>query len=385
MFNTCTPEHLYIHWPFCTSKCVYCDFISFQDHAGFETAYHNALCNEIKIWAASFAPNNIKPLQTIFIGGGTPSLYPLPLLKELFTTLHSSFDCSELIEVTIECNPADITEEKLELWHALGINRLSMGVQILDDKILDVLNRKQGVRDVEKAMACTPKYFSNISIDLILGLPGVTQETWFTTLATVLQWPISHLSVYFLTVYEKTPLYFSVKQNDLRLIPDNEMVETYLETVQRLTLHGFEHYELSNFCRPGYGSIHNKAYWDRKPYRGFGLHAASFDGMCRGTNQANLSNYITTMATTTTGCCYDQTEILTPQQVQIEVLMLSLRQKDGIDLQRMLYLTEDANRENILNTITQLTQAGLITVSGDNVRLTPRGMVLENEVVLKLI
>ncbi|MFA6527272.1 MAG: hypothetical protein WCT20_02510, partial [Candidatus Babeliales bacterium] len=185
--------------------------------------------------------------------------------------------------------------------------------------------------------------------------------------------------------YEKTTLFFSVQQNALRLLPDDEMVETYIETVTLLTSHDFEHYELSNFCRPGHASTHNKAYWDRKPYRGFGLHASSFDGACRTTNQANLSQYISQMATTTTGTCYRQSEILTPEQARIELLMLSLRQKEGLDLQRMLYLTEDANREKILTTIKQLIQAGLITVSKNTIRLTPRGMVLENEVILKLI
>ncbi|MFA6527891.1 MAG: radical SAM protein, partial [Candidatus Babeliales bacterium] len=186
MFKSTYPEHIYIHWPFCTSKCVYCDFISFQDHAGFETDYHKALCSEISVWASTLDATTTKPVLTIFIGGGTPSLYPLPLMADLFSTLRSSFDCSQLKEVTIECNPSDITEERLDAWVSLGINRISMGVQILDDRILELLNRKQRIRDVEKALSMIPKYFSNISIDLILGLPGVTKDTWFSTIETVL-------------------------------------------------------------------------------------------------------------------------------------------------------------------------------------------------------
>lgn len=385
MFKTTFPEHLYIHWPFCTQKCAYCDFISFQGHAAFQQQYHAALCNEITAWTKSIPSDHAKPIKTIFIGGGTPSLYPLPLITQLFTTLRTNFDCSTLEEVTIECNPSDITEEKLDTWHEIGINRISMGVQVLDDNVLAVLNRKQRISDVQRALTLIPKYFSNISVDLILGIPGVTQETWFATIETLLRHPITHLSVYFLTVYEKTPLYFSVKKNELPLLPDELMVETYLETVQQLTSHNFIQYELSNFCRPNFASIHNKAYWDRKPYRGFGLNASSFDGVSRTINQANLVDYITTMAESTNGECYNSIETLSPEQIKLETLMLGLRQITGIDLHSVLYLTNEAEREKISANITQLEKAGLITLNNNNIRLTPRGMVLENEVILKLV
>lgn len=384
MFENNYPEHIYLHWPFCTSKCIYCDFISFQDHADFQIQYHRALCKEIESWSKS---NTLppKPLQTIFIGGGTPSLYPIDLMEELFTTLKNNIDCSKLSEVTIECNPSDITEEKLDAWHSLGINRISIGIQILDDRTLGLLNRHQTVNDAQRALAIVPKYFSNISVDLIIGLPGVSQATWDATLATVLAWPLKHLSVYALTVYEKTTLYFSVQQNNLSLLSDEAMADAYLNSVQKLEANNFIQYELSNFCHPGYESVHNIAYWDRKPYRGFGLNAASFDGTSRTTNHANLSNYIAAMEHSTPETFYASIETLTPEQVQMETLMLALRQKKGMDLQSVVYLTKHADRERIMANVAQLEEAGLIVINGGSVRLTPKGMVLENEVVLKLI
>ena len=223
-------EHIYIHWPFCKKKCWYCDFVSFEQPTyGLNPSvgeykksscrwnhpikqYHDALLNEIAAFAASKQSNGEKlPIKTLFLGGGTPSRYPLELLQKLFALLDKNFLLKNLQEATIESNPGDVTEEKLSAWRNLGINRLSIGVQILDEKILENVNRYQKNKSVIDLLSIAPNYFENISVDLILGLPGTTSNVWFDTLKYLISTPINHISVYFLTIYEKTPLYFKIQ------------------------------------------------------------------------------------------------------------------------------------------------------------------------------
>ncbi|NDD59422.1 MAG: radical SAM protein, partial [Chlamydiae bacterium] len=193
------PQHLYIHWPFCSFKCHYCDFVAYQEHAAFQEKYHAALLNEIDVFAHNTPIAHTWPLKTIFIGGGTPSLYPDKWIVQLFKKLDDHFDSSSCQEISLEANPADITEEKLETWESCGVNRLSIGVQALNDDVLMKLNRRQRATDVSRAMKIGPKYIKNLSIDLILGLPGISPDEWIKTINTVCQWPINHISIYFLT------------------------------------------------------------------------------------------------------------------------------------------------------------------------------------------
>ncbi len=379
------PEHLYIHWPFCASKCSYCDFVSFMQHGQYQEQYHAALCKEIAtVCQRAQQTTQRPPVKTIFLGGGTPSLYPLELLPELFATLRNHVDLSTLVEATIEANPADITEECLSAWQELGINRLSMGVQCLDDTVMQALNRQQTVADIQRAIRIAPKYFSNLSIDLILGLPGVTSAQWFETLTTVVDWPIKHISVYFLMVYEKTPLYFSIQQGKTVLSDDETLTDMYVKTVHFLEQHGFFQYEISNFAQNGYHSVHNCAYWDRKPYHGFGLGAASFDGLCRMTNTANLMTYL--QSDGPEGFIVEQTvEKLTQEQTLLEHLMLGLRQKKGINLHHMVYFESEDSRSRFNTKVQNLIREGLLEERDGAIRLTLQGMMLENEVIVQLL
>lgn len=377
-------KHLYIHWPFCHNKCRYCDFIAFEQHEDYQDIYHQTLCQEIQSYAQQCEQSHKQSIQTIFLGGGTPSLYPLNLLTQLFTTLHDNFDCSDLQEVTIESNPADITEERLEQWRELGINRLSMGIQCLNDDVLLKLNRRQRTKDVLNAIKIAPKYFSNLSVDLILGLPGITPPSWYDTIQQVTSWPIKHVSIYFLTVHEKTPLYFDIQRGLTTLEDDQSVVETYQQTVNLLEKQGFYQYEISNFAKKGYTSQHNLAYWNRKPYKGFGISASSFDGHERTTNDNNLMRYLESG----NGSAFYvpcTREILTREQELLELLMLDLRQKAGFDLQRMVYFegTHDINQFN--DTIVQLVNAELLEKKQNTIRLTVKGMVLENEIITRLV
>ncbi|MFH1644047.1 MAG: radical SAM family heme chaperone HemW [bacterium] len=376
------PQGIYIHWPFCKNKCHYCDFISFAKHDDFINEYHQALMEEITFFS-NYLDNNIKKtVKTIFLGGGSPSLCPLESLKELVEILNNKFDLSCLKEFTIECNPADVTEEKLKTWRKLGINRLSLGIQVLDDEVLQNLGRTQKTQDVLNLMTIASKYFDNISVDLILGLPGVNNLIWFNTLKTIASWPVNHVSVYFLTVYEKTKLYFRVKSGEIILPSEKENIFLYKKSIDFLRKHGFEQYEISNFAKSGFRSIHNIAYWDREPYKGFGLSASSFDGKRRFINYKNLPLYV---KNSSTGATFN-VEDLTKEQEYLETLMLGLRQNKGVGLQHMLYLLKNSSFKNkFLENIKFLESEGLVKTDGKNIQLTLKGMFLENEVVLNLM
>ena len=374
-------QHIYIHWPFCKNRCHYCDFVALAQHESFFESYHQALCKEIELVGKSL--NSRQAIKTVFLGGGTPSLYPTHMLEEVFKTLNNYFDLSEVQEVTIEANPADITEEKLFEWKNLGINRLSMGVQILDDEILKNLNRSQTTTDVLNAIEIATKFFENISIDLILGLPGITEKIWHTTLQQAVAWPINHISVYFLTVYEKTPLYFKVKKGELKLFDDEQMVSIYSQTIDFLEKNNLFQYEISNFAKEGYESVHNQAYWNRKSYYGFGLGASSFDGEKRFTNFNNIETY-TRSIVSKSELPISFTECLTRQQVVLEMLMLSLRQKKGLDLHSVLYLLTGTQKITFNKNIELLKSESLLQQEDNRVFLLFKGIVLENEVVLKL-
>ncbi len=374
---------IYIHWPFCTTKCHYCDFVAFEQHGDFQDRYHQALLKEIKTFAETIPAEN-KKISTIFIGGGTPSLYPLDAYKELFDTLHSCFDLSELKETTMEANPADINEENLDAWESFGINRLSLGVQVLDDEVLFKLNRRQRTLDVLNAARLIPKYFDNFSFDFIIGLPGVSEDAWKNTIKQALQWPLKHVSLYFLTVHEKTPLYFKVASGKTNLPDDDTVITMYEWTIARLHEAGFEQYEISNFARPGCETIHNKGYWDYKLYKGFGVGACSFDGQRRFTNEKNLTRYLQKIENNDTDQLEIQ-ELITPEQKKIELWMLGLRQKKGLLIQEMADLVSKEDVPKFFSNVEMLKSQNLLREDDKKLSLTSKGMILENEVLLKLL
>lgn len=374
-------QSLYIHWPFCTSKCYYCDFVALEQHADFQDAYHETLLKEISAYSALH--KNFCAIKTIFIGGGTPSLYPAEKMRELFRLLHASFDLSQTTEITLEANPADVTEERAELWEEVGINRISCGVQVLDDQVLHKLNRRQRSNDVFKAAAILPKYFGNVSMDLIIGLPGVSDATWLQTIKTITAWPIQHLSIYFLTVHEKTPLYFKVSKGELILPDEDRLLELYETTVQLVHAAGFNQYEVSNFAKSGFASQHNIGYWQRQPYKGFGIGAASFDGNIRTVNEKNLTRYLEKGEKSLFPPLEQET--LSAEQIVLEKLMLSLRQTAGMPLDEIISCVGKDREQKLMASLKTLELNKLLQIENNRVTLSLRGMILENEVILQLI
>lgn len=370
---------LYIHWPFCPYKCHFCPFVAIAGHDQFMNRYHTALVKEIKDFGAQAGK---QPIETIFFGGGTPSTYPLPLLLDTFGTLEDMFEIDTQAEITIEVNPGTVSPEHLQVWKHVGINRLSIGVQSLKDEALKSLNRHQSAAQVLHLLKQAAPLFDNISVDLILGLPEVSSTEWQELLAQVVTWPIKHVSIYFLTIHENTPLYFKVQQNKVDLPPDETIIPLYHWTVEWLARHGFEQYELSNFAKPGYESRHNTVYWERKPYKGFGLGACSFDGALRLQNEKNLMKYMAAVDQNQSHII--SVESLSADQIGLEKLMLGLRRRSGVLLDEITQGLDEHDRLKRIQAIERLKSHEFLFEREGRLVLTPRGLLLENEVIVQI-
>ena len=374
------PRSVYLHWPFCPYKCHFCPFVALASHDQFMDQYHNALIAEIKKFGANFEGK--LPIDTIYMGGGTPSTYPDHLLLDTFGILNNVFDFDATCEITIEVNPGTVRKEQVKLWREMGINRLSIGVQSIKDQVLQKLNRHQSAAQVREVLDFASMHFDNLSVDFILGLPDVSFKEWQELLQAAVQWPIKHMSVYFLMVHEDTPLYFGVKKKTISLPCDDEVVNAYYWTVDFLAMHGFEQYEISNFAKPGYQSKHNSMYWDRKPYKAFGIGACEFDGTSRYQNQKNLKVYMESIEQGKEVTVFSET--LTPEQVYLEKIMLGLRRAQGVTLQVLGEGLTSSQKEYIAAKVEWLKENDFIAQKDEALILTPKGLAVENDIVVKL-
>lgn len=373
-------EALYIHWPFCPYRCHFCPFVALAGQDEFMEQYHKALVNEIRIFAEKSDKKH--RIETIFMGGGTPSTYPNDLLLDMAGILNTKYDILPTKEMTIEVNPGTVKPGQLQVWKQVGINRLSIGVQSLDDRVLHGLNRRQSVSDVYALLNEASKFFDNLSVDLILGLPGVSSEAWIAMIKEIVSWPIKHVSVYFLMVHEHTQLYYKVKSKRISLPVDDEVVDLYDWTKQYLNQHGLLQYELSNFARSGYESKHNSTYWDRKPYKGFGLGAHSFDGSLRFENEKNLTKYLDQMITDS--CEPVLYEELTATQIHLEKLMLGLRRIQGVSALDLEGGLSEGQKTKLWGVVTLLEKEGFMIQKQGRWGLTPAGLAVENDILARL-
>lgn len=382
--SSALPRSLYIHWPFCPYRCHYCPFVALAGHDQFMSEYHKALVSEITSYADMLDNHYCKPIDTIFFGGGTPSTYPIELLLDTFAILNKKFVITSKTEITIEVNPGTVSEKQIAVWKDLGINRMSVGVQSLKDGVLHDLNRMQKYNDVIELFSYAYKYIDTISIDLIIGLPSIKDSEWKNYIEEVVLWPIKHISIYFLTVHEDTPLYFRVTKKNIQLPSDDNIVALYYWTIARLEKAGFVHYELSNFARDNAYCRHNMAYWERKPYKGFGLGACSFDGYSRFQNEKNLTKYLAQSALSGGPTSFYET--LTQKQIHLEKIMLRLRCMWGITYTD-LYMNIDQEKKILLEKkVAELCQKGFLAHTDDNaIRLTVKGLIVENQVVMELL
>lgn len=358
---------LYIHIPFCAKKCAYCDFTSFAGCEGQWAPYLLALEEEMKKAAKKYGRLD---LGTIFIGGGTPSLLPADAVMHLLAMTRALFRPQMEAEITLECNPGTLSLEKLKDYRAAGVNRLSLGMQAAQPHLLHTLGRIHNQAQVEQSVAWARQAgFKNLNLDLMYALPGQTMAHWVDTLKQAMALAPQHLSLYSLILEEGTPLAAQVASGAIAL-PGEEMCLTMQHAAQRmLARRGYARYEISNYAQPGFQCRHNLVYWTRGDYLGLGLAAHSFMGGERFGNTADLSAYLN-------GQYEAQRAPVSVQEAWEEQIMLGTRLAQGVPLSLL------KGREQAVERLTAL---GLAEIIDGFLRLTEKGMDVQNAVVVELI
>jgi oxygen-independent coproporphyrinogen-3 oxidase len=320
---------IYIHIPFCKQACHYCNF-HFVTSLRHKNELVAALLKEMELQQEYFGKEVV---ETIYFGGGTPSLLQMEDLKLQIDQIKSLYPVSQNAEITIETNPDDIDEEKLIGWKEMGVNRLSIGVQSFFEEDLKWMNRAHNAEQAFDNLQLAKQYFNNITIDLIYGTPLLTNEKWKRNVETAIQLNIHHLSCYALTVEPKTPLQKMINLGKAEDVNPDKQSEQFLLLMQWLEDAGYEHYEISNFAKPGFRSRHNSSYWQGKKYLGIGPSAHSFNGDSRQWNISNNAVYIESIAK---GIIPFEKEELTSTQKMNEYIMTSLRTIEGLNLDKAL-------------------------------------------------
>jgi len=366
---------LYIHVPFCRTKCPYCDFYSCAD-LQLVNKFAAALEQELLLYCTSFPA-----IDTVYLGGGTPTVLPDNVLAALMTMMHKHIAVVPDSEITIEANPNDVNPERLTNLRSLGFNRLSLGVQSFDDKVLRFLGRRHTADEARLAIKqARLAGFDNISLDFMYGIPGQKHEDWFATLGEALSFSPEHLSCYQLTIKEETPFFARVEKGEIEPCADEEQAELFMATSAFLEENGYSHYEVSNFCRAeNFEARHNRKYWEHVPYLGVGPSAHSFDGRRRWWNAKSVEEYVEKLlrgmgsAEKTHHADFlplEGCEELTNDQLRSEALMLGLRTRRGIALDSLL------DNQAAMKNIEKIQAEGLVTIAGNRVRPTTRGMLL---------
>jgi oxygen-independent coproporphyrinogen-3 oxidase len=364
---------VYLHIPFCRSRCSYCDFATdvYRTAEGVER-YVAALCNEI----ANTEPNGGTQIDTIYFGGGTPSLLTPEQVERILAQVHEVFEILPGAEVTMEMNPGTVTGPALEGYRSLGVNRASFGVQTFDDRALRLLARGHDANDARTTFRLLRSVgFENVSFDLIGGLPGQTLADWRRNVEEAVDLGPEHLSLYLLEVHQGTPLAEQIRSGR-QPVPDEQVAtEMYELMVDRLTAAGYRQYEISNFSRAAYESRHNTKYWLLDPVLGFGVSAHSFDGAESYANIRQTDAYVETIESGASP------EVMRESiDAASESIFLGLRMESGIDLARHrsaygIDLVDRFSRE-----LNDLAEKGLIETEGGRLRLTGRGKLFSNEV-----
>ncbi len=360
---------IYVHIPFCERKCNYCAFSSFVSSEEEREKYTNFIIKEIE----NFAKTNPKKVDTIFIGGGTPSLLENNLLGEIFKALRSGFDITPTAEITIECNPNSLTEEKLAFYKTLGINRISLGVQTLDEDGLKFIGRLHDRNLAINAVKMATKMFDNVSVDLLIGVKDMEKEEFLSEIDLLTGLGITHISTYMLQVEKGTPLAKMTAKEKI-LPDDDDCIDVYNATAKRLKQHGFIQYEVSNFAKEGRECKHNQKYWTGEDYIGFGLSAHSY---IDGTRWANASNFADYYAQKTA-----LKEKLTREQLITEHIMLGLRCNSGISKTHLASLDYDIEKCEDFATFIE---RGIIKEEGDRLFLNPEYYGVNNFVIVHLL
>ena len=372
---------VYVHIPFCASRCSYCDFYSTLLMGEVGEAYVDAVVAEAVLRRHELGGEAV---GTLYLGGGTPSQLPLPLLERLVNGLRGILDISDLEEFTVEANPDDVTPLWCTAVRSLGVNRVSMGVQSFEDHILRAIGRRhtaQQAVDAVKNLNCAG--IVNISIDLIYGLPVQTLASWTATVQQALELAPQHISAYGLTYEEGTRLWRQRENGEVVEVPEEQCLEMYRILVEMMQEAGYEHYEISNFALPGCCSRHNSSYWNDTPYLGLGAAAHSYDGKVRRYNPTDLRAYIDGITAGRTVC---EVEELTRWERYDERVMLGLRTCDGVDAD---WLRQDFGDEAwqyfIREASKHITAGNLKQVGESRYVLTRNGIMVSDAIIRDLM
>ncbi|MDR0412994.1 MAG: radical SAM family heme chaperone HemW [Dysgonamonadaceae bacterium] len=367
---------IYLHIPFCKTRCTYCDFFSSTNRNG-KGEYIEALCTELHTRNDYLKG---QPVETVYFGGGTPSQLEAKDFDRLFDTLYACrylsvpADC----EVTLEANPDDISREYLRSIRHLPFNRISLGIQSFDDRELQRLNRRHNAQSAVRAVGlCKEAGFTNISIDLMYGLPGQTPDAWRKNVRQAIEQQVQHISAYHLTYEEGTGLHKQMTQGRIRPVDEESSVEMFEALIDRLAEAGFEQYEISNFARPGYRSRHNSAYWSGAHYLGIGAAAHSYNGTSRQWNaKAAGADYLNHPP---------EREIINEKTANNDFIITRLRTTAGLNTGEIRDLFGAEEKDSCLKKAAKYLNAGTLELTGNRLRLTRKGLFLSDGIMSELM
>lgn len=382
---------IYIHIPFCESRCIYCDFYS-TTSLKWKDDYVDALCKEMKLRPAIQALGDNYPIETIYLGGGTPSQLSDGHLQQIFTKLKETYGdlFTKNMEITMECNPDDVTPDYCKTLGKLPVNRVSMGAQTFSDQRLQFLRRRHNTAEVKEAVSLLRNTgIENISIDLMFGFPKENIEDWKYDILQALQLGVEHISAYSLMYEEGTPLYKMLEQGKIEEIDEELSRNMYDTLVDMLTLSGYEHYEISNFAKPGYRSRHNSSYWNETPYIGLGAAAHSYRRaqnqsgnmeVTRSWNVNNIQQYINSIHQ---GILPSEKEYLDLATRYNDLITTALRTSDGIDLKKTEKEFGKCYLEKLLDEANDKIKRGLMKMDKQNNRLslTREGIYISDDIM----
>jgi oxygen-independent coproporphyrinogen-3 oxidase len=372
-----TAAGVYIHIPFCLSRCSYCDFATGIYQGQLAERYVDALVTEV----ASQTPTaNARAVDTVYFGGGTPSLLSALQMERILEVLHDRFEIGRGAEITMEMNPGSVTRENLRSFRRLGINRASFGAQTFDDRELARLGRSHTSNDTLRTFSdLRDADFENVSFDLIAGLPGQTVIRWEKNIDQALTLRPEHLSFYLLEVHAGTPLAEHIKLGK-QPKPDEDLAAVMYESMlERAVAAGYEHYEISNLCLPGFSSRHNTKYWTGAPYYGFGCSAHAYDGQSRRwSNERDVAQYMEVIERGASPIV-DRHE-LTDDEVRAEAVFLGMRMMGGVDTEQYRETFGVDLRDEHADDLVRFREAGLVEFDGNVLRLTRAGALMSNEV-----
>ena len=370
---------IYIHIPFCKQRCRYCSFFSSTNEEK-KREYVDALCEELRM-RKNYIESNV---DTIYIGGGTPSTLQKEDFEKIFSTIKENFNVKDGAEITLEANPDDLSRDYLTMLRSLPFNRLSMGVQSFDDALLKKLGRRHDSARAKEAFSnARVAGFDNISIDLMFALPGSTPESWSNDLKNAIELCPEHISAYNLTYEEGTALYKAMQSGSIVPLDEDENLQQFTMLIEALEAAGYCHYEISNFALPGRESRHNSSYWHNVPYLGCGAAAHSYDGVSRQWNVADIALYIRGIKE---GAPDYEIEELTESERYNDAVLTRLRTRDGLPLDWFKENFQEKYIKYMLNAAAEHIERGTLTrTSNDSIRLTKKGIFISDAIMRDLI